>query len=79
MADPETLRAFYDRCKNVDWYFDYCDDGAAYNRGRAAMSKLEADAKQSAEHKAIFDAWHDYYHVGKPPGQDPSKPKPERP
>jgi hypothetical protein len=79
MADIEALRAFYDRCKHIDWYYDYSDDGRVYERGRNAMRQLEAEAKAAPELKAIFDAWHDYYHVGKPPGQDPGKQKPERP
>lgn len=56
---PE-LEAFYKRCNNADWTYDYSDDGQVWRAGHEAMGILKADAAKSPQHQLIFDtiyAW----------------------
>lgn len=73
-----TLQEFFDKCAYHDWTYMMSDDGSVYRRGSEAHSKLQALAKQSPEHQAIFDSWYNYIWSGSHMGTEKAE-KPVRP
>lgn len=47
-------QAYYNRCRNADWYYDYSDDGWMYERGRQQIAKLQSEASEDETKHAIF-------------------------
>jgi hypothetical protein len=46
----EEFDIFHTRCKQLDWYYHYSDDGAVYRAGRVRHQRL----LQDAEHHPIY-------------------------
>lgn len=65
------LQAYYDLLAAHDWSYMMSDDAGVYNRGSSAAAKLQAHAKASPEHQALYDAYYNYFWK--------KGPKPERP
>lgn len=73
MSVPVKLKDFYQRLNTFDWTYEMSDDHGVWQRGRAAQGELEAIAKQSPEHKALWDAFTAYcWHNS---GIKPTEPK----
>lgn len=41
------LSAFYERCRGIDWFYEYSDDPYTYRAGKAKVGQLFADARQA--------------------------------
>jgi hypothetical protein len=65
------LTDYYNKLEHHDWFHMMSDDARVNDRGHAALSELRSIAKQSEEHKKLFDAFQSYVN-GK--GDKPSRP-----
>lgn len=82
-----SLSDYYNMLSGLDWTYEMSDDHQVWKRGSAAMGKVEDIARQSEEHKKLFDAYKAHAWSGwksKPdgtPDYDAGRevPKPERP
>lgn len=75
---PCTLRKFYDRLKNHDWYYTFSDDFGVWQLGNAAEAELKAMAQLSPEHAALYNGFSQHYFSGESWGT-PKAPLPVRP
>lgn len=75
--DKLSLSEYWEMLNNHDWYFDCSDDGKVFARGRASLAKLSDIARQSEEHKKMFDGFKAHKFSGKPWNTDQAA-KPEK-
>lgn len=72
MIDP---RKYWTMCRLHDWLYEESDDPAVNREGKASEEELLILRDKSPEHRAVFDAWHNYYFAA---GPKPEEPKMER-
>ena len=72
------LQEFYDKCKSLDWFYAFSDDGRVYRAGAAAVAATKSEAQRDPEKLRIFNEWHDHYFSGEP-WKTEKKPVPVRP
>ena len=76
-ASLPALGDYYDRLRFHDWHYEMSDDSGMYRRGKDSEHALEAVARQSDAHKALFDAWAAYVaHTGPMPMRPESVARP---
>lgn len=51
---------FNQRCKNLDWYYQYSDDGAVYRAGRVRHQQLLLDAEHHPTYLELVRAYQKY-------------------
>ena len=66
-----TLYSFYDTLRYHDWYYEYSDDHRVWTNGRDNLARIRQIAKESPEHKALFEAYSKYIFDS---GEKPEKP-----
>lgn len=76
--DNVSLADFWEMLNKHDWYHMMSDDIKVDRSGAADMAKLAKIAKQSPEHEAMLQGFHQHFWSGKPWNTE-VKPKPERP
>lgn len=65
------LPEYYDMLSRHDWFYMMSDDRSVYSRGSSNEGKIQSIAKQSPEHRDLYEAYVAYtWKKG---------PKPERP
>jgi hypothetical protein len=78
-----TLQSYWDMLYRHDWYYDFSDDGSVRRAGQAAEAKLQAIAKASPEHQALWDGWSAHFFTGptwaEPNYREVAPPYPPRP
>lgn len=52
-----TLKQYYQRLKNHDWYYPMADDMRAYRKGNAEYKELLGLSGETEEHGKLFDAF----------------------
>lgn len=66
-----SLSSFYDTLRYHDWYYEYSDDHRVWSKGRDDYAKIQQIAKESPEHKALFEDYSNYVFRE---GEKPEKP-----
>ena len=63
-AETRDLADFWDRLKNVDWFYAMADDGRAYRRGRQQVEEAKLMAKElGPEAEAMYKAFSAHHHL----------------
>lgn len=65
------LKDFYRMLGYHDWYYEYSDDHRVWTKGRDAKDTLERIAKESPEHKKLYEEFAKYIFSG---GEKPEQP-----
>ncbi len=66
------IEAFFDRLARHDWYFECSDCPGTYRAGYNEHEALEVIARQSPEHRNLFDAYARYVMADGPQPERPS-------
>lgn len=61
-----TLAAFRDMLAGFDWFYDMSDDVGVERAGIARLNELQAVARRTPEHQALFDAVRNWKRNGGP-------------
>lgn len=73
-----SLTDYWNRLNGHDWYYDFSDDHRVWKEGHAVQKELEGIARQSPDHKALYEGFGSHHFSG-PSWGTPKTPKPPRP
>lgn len=57
MIRLQPLADYYEALMRADWDYESADDPTTYRRGRDQVEALEAQARVSIQHRALFDGF----------------------
>ena len=58
------LKAYFDMCRNFDWYFENSDDDRVYTAGMKCREKLREFADSDEVLMKVYKAWEAYEFSG---------------